>query len=570
MTRPRSLTLLIRILAVTVLSLALAIGGVGPAHASDLVNVPDAKLAACIRAKLTAAGLTTELTAENLAKLTRVSCANVNDLTGIEWLTGVSDLAVQVNDSVNLGRLARMPALRSLIMSSSGLTTLRSLPPLPNVTTLNLQSNKLNDIGQLAGFTGVTKLSLQNNQISDLTPLSGMTALQHASLYENRISDLAGLEGASNLASLRISRNQLRDLSPLAGATRLTELEATDNQIETLGDEGSLTSLTKAELSRNRIESIAALSGARLTSVGLIDNLISDISPLSGIAANAKVSLGDNRVRDFSPLPDDANVDAYDQTPVEPTEATIGVPFDFGVRGIDGTPLCPWQLPEGATCDAGIATYTLPSKAAVTFVPSNSDLSVSWVQQVGPTGHLTPSGPVLLTGTARVGEGLWASAVRWTPTAESTSYRWYADGRPLDRLPSSLLILTKADLGKRITVCVTASRDSYYDDEVCSAPTEPVAPSRSEADRIVTSPAPRIIGRVQVGRKLRIAVHHWDPGVTFRFRWQRNGKDIKGATHDVYRLTRADLHKKIRMKLIGSKSGCTSVTRYSNSVRPKR
>jgi len=566
--QPRSRRTLTRILTSAALSLALAAAGVGPAHASDLVNVPDAKLAACIRTKLTAAGLTTDLTAENLAKLTRVSCANVNDLTGIEWMTGVSDLAVQVNDSVDLGRLARMPALRSLSMPSSGLTMLTSLPTLPNVTTLNLQSNKLSDIGQLAGFTGVTKLSLQNNQISDLTPLRGMTALQYAALYENKISNLAGLEGASNLTSLLISRNQIRDLSPLAGATHLSELEAISNQIETLGDEGSLKSLTKVNLTWNRIGSITALSGAPLTSAILTGNLISDISPLSGIAPKATVYMRDNRVRDFSPLPDDVNLDAYDQTPVDPTEAVVGVPFDFGVRDVDGTPLCPSQLREGLTCKDGRGTYTIPGKVEIGFV--GSGFSVSWVQPVGPTGHLHATTAPSIYGSTIVSATLGTSDPVWTLAPDSLTYQWYADGQPLAST-SSLLFLHASELGKRITACVTAHRDSFYDDQVCSAPSAPIAAWVPwPTGVIVKAPRPTINGPAKVGRRLEVMSHSWDQGVSFQIRWQRNGKDIKGARGGTYRLTRADLHKAIRVKITGSRPDCKPVVRYSKSVRPKR
>lgn len=568
MNRPCAHRTLTRVLTSAALSLALALGPVSFAHASDLVDVPDAKLAACIRTKLTAAGLTTDFTAENLATLTRVSCANVNDLTGIEWLTGVTDLVVQVNDSVDLSRLARMPALRSLSMPDGGLTTLASLPTLPSVTTLNLQSNTLSDIGQLAGFTGVTKLSLQNNQISDLTPLRGMTALQYAALYENKISDLAGLEGASNLTSLLISHNQIRDLGPLAGATRLSELEAISNQIETLGDKGSLKSLTRVNLTWNRVGSIAALSGAPLTSAILSGNLISDISPLSGIAPKATVYLRDNRVRDFSPLPDDVNLDAYEQTPAGPTEAVVGVPFDFGVRDVDGTPLCLWQLPEGATCEDGRGTFTIPGKVQIGFLGSR--FSVSWVQPVGPTGHLHATSAPSIYGSPIVSATLEASEATWSPTPDSVSYQWYADGQPLAST-SRYLFLHASELGKRITACTTAQRDSFYDDQVCSTPTAPVTAWQPwPTGVILKAPKPIITGRAKVGRKLEVMTHAWDPGVSFHIRWQRNGKDIKGARGGTYRLTRADLHKRIRVKITGTRSGCTPVVRYSNTIRPTR
>lgn len=100
MTRPLGRRPLARLLSSAALSLALVMGGTTVVHASDLVDVPDANLAACLHKALTSAGLPDELTADNLAQLTKLTCPYVADLTGAEHLTSATRLTSSTARSV--------------------------------------------------------------------------------------------------------------------------------------------------------------------------------------------------------------------------------------------------------------------------------------------------------------------------------------------------------------------------------------------------------------------------------------------------------------------------------------
>lgn len=282
------------------------------------------------------------------------------------------------------------------------------------------------------------------------------------------------------------------------------------------------------------------------------------------------MQLVNNHIRDFSPLPDHVSLSAHGQQLKQPGVATVGVPIDTGVRGLDGSALCLAWPPEGASCSNGMVTYTIPGHPLVTVTDPGASITTSWVQEVGPTGHLHATTTPTIYGSTIVSATLSASDPVWTLKPDRLTYQWYADGQPLAST-SSYLFLHPSELGKRITACVTAHRDSFYDDQVCSAPSEPVtAWVPWPTGVIVNAPRPTITGRAKVGHKLEVMSHSWDQGVTFQIRWQRNGKDIKGARGDYYRLTRADLHKAIRVKITGSRPDCKPVVRYSKPIHPKR
>ncbi|QSR28663.1 hypothetical protein CFH99_23860 [Nocardioides aromaticivorans] len=80
----------------------------------------------------------------------------------------------------------------------------------------------------------------------------------------------------------------------------------------------------------------------------------------------------------------------------------------------------------------------------------------------------------------------------------------------------------------------------------------------------LTSPTPTVIGTARVGRVLSAGTTTWGPGaVTKTYRWLRNGAPIAGATAASYKLTAADLGKKVSVRVTGAKPGYPTVVRTS-------
>ena len=150
------------------------------------MEIPDANLRGALKVALVS---WEAITGEELAALVRLEAgsANIRDLTGLEFATGL--------------------------------------------THLDLGWNDISDLSPLSGLTRLTYLDLEENDISDLSPLSGLTRLGNLDFSENDISDLSPLSGLTRLSHLDLSGNEITDLSPLSGLTSLTWVNLRRNNL---------------------------------------------------------------------------------------------------------------------------------------------------------------------------------------------------------------------------------------------------------------------------------------------------------------------------------------------------
>jgi hypothetical protein len=77
-------------------------------------------------------------------------------------------------------------------------------------------------------------------------------------------------------------------------------------------------------------------------------------------------------------------------------------------------------------------------------------------------------------GVAMVGTRLGPTPGRWTRSGASYRYRWYADGHRVHHGSGAHLRLTRRELGRRITVKVTAHLNGKGRTSTFSAATPPV------------------------------------------------------------------------------------------------
>ena len=95
----------------------------------------------------------------------------------------------------------------------------------------------------------------------------------------------------------------IQDLTGLEHAHKLQGLFIYDNLISDVSLLTGLTNLIYLGLDNNRISDVSSLAGlTNLTSMSLSDNRISDVSPLTGLTKLTILVLSDNRIRDVSPL----------------------------------------------------------------------------------------------------------------------------------------------------------------------------------------------------------------------------------------------------------------------------
>lgn len=228
---------------------------------SDMpVEFKDLELLAAIRAQLGKA--TGSIYRSELASLIKLVAEErlIEDLSGLEYCTGLTQLSLNNNHIRDLTPLASLKNLRRL----------------------ELGYNQVRDLSPLASLSNLTWLSVNNNQVTDVSPLSSLTNLTWLSLGTNNINSISALSSLGNLTTLNISGNSVINLSPLSGLTRLDTLLMWDNQVPSLDPLSGLPNLTVLSAWSNNISDISCLDGLpNLAWLVLGDNPL-DLSTGSG------------------------------------------------------------------------------------------------------------------------------------------------------------------------------------------------------------------------------------------------------------------------------------------------
>ena len=97
--------------------------------------------------------------------------------------------------------------------------------------------------------------------------------------------------------------------------------------------------------------------------------------------------------------------------------------------------------------------------------------SLDNVSITAPDLEITNVARPSIKGAARVGGRLRATPGKWLPSSLSFTYRWYAGESPITGGASRTFLVKRAQLGKRITVRVTASASGRNPKTVSSRPT---------------------------------------------------------------------------------------------------
>lgn len=197
---------------------------------------------------------------------------------------------------------------------------------------------------------------------------------------------------------------------------------------------------------------------------------------------------------------------------------------------------------------------------------------------------LTPIPKII--GTPEVGSWLTVDIGKWDAGAKlkiqwQRNYVYDIKGATKTRY-----LVTTADLGKKLTVTVTATKKGYSthssgSDEVYPVPkgaTPAPAPSGQPSARptpsptialgkLANTPIPSIVGNPVVGSELQALSGNWDAGVQLTYQWFRNATPILGATGVKYVVASEDVGATIKVSTTGSKVGFSTVQRVSAPTR---
>lgn len=154
----------------------------------------------------------------------------------------------------------------------------------------------------------------------------------------------------------------------------------------------------------------------------------------------------------------------------------------------------------------------------------------------------------VVTGTPTVGQQLSGTSGSWSPQPTGTTYQWLADGVEISGATSATYTLTTGEIGKAITLRVTATVAGHTDGVAVSAPTAPVARSA-----VVNVVAPRITGSAKVGWTLTGTAGTWTPaGGSRAYQWLADGVPIAGATTSTLKVGPALVGRRISLRVTAS------------------
>jgi hypothetical protein len=243
------------------------------------------------------------------------------------------------------------------------------------------------------------------------------------------------------------------------------------------------------------------------------------------------------------------------------------VPTQLGVRYVLGGDLV---LAGTYPADLANPKVTITALATAGFTLSGtSSWSHTFTDALPAVVNLTVP---TISGTAKVGSVLKSSTGTWNPTGISVSYRWLRAGAPIASATAATYSPTAADVGKAVSVRVTASRTGMQSASATSATLKVAAGSAPTA-----SVLPNITGTARVGHTLAASRGTWSgSGWTFSYQWLRGTKAIAAATGATYKLKAVDAGAKVAVRVSATKSGygtgvatsaSRSVARLASTIR---
>ncbi len=208
------------------------------------------------------------------------------------------------------------------------------------------------------------------------------------------------------------------------------------------------------------------------------------------------------------------------------------------------------------------AQPTDPENTETTSEPTDPQTPETSAPQTTPTTatpkpSLTSATPVISDTTPQVGQKLSVATGSWT-SGTAFAYEWLRGTTVVGK--TSTYTPTASDLGKTLSVKVTGTKSGFTSVTKTSAATKPVATGT------LKTATPTISGTAKVGVKLTAKAGAWTSSTTLTYRWYASGKPISGATKSTFTPTATQLNKTLTVKVTGSRSGYTTVSKTSKAT----
>jgi hypothetical protein len=212
-------------------------------------------------------------------------------------------------------------------------------------------------------------------------------------------------------------------------------------------------------------------------------------------------------------------------------------------------------VPVAADIGKRITVTVTGARSGYTTAAKTSAGTAAVVAAPAAKAFAIASAPTV-TGSASVGGVLTAATGTWSP-APAFTYQWTVGTTAITGATGSTYTVGTADLGKTITVTITAKLTGYVTTSKTSVATAAVGKPA------IASTQPQIIGYAQVGQVLRAVPGLWTPRPSFTYTWYANDVKISGATTVDYTPGSADIGKRITVTVTGTSTGFATTSRTS-------
>jgi len=220
-------------------------------------------------------------------------------------------------------------------------------------------------------------------------------------------------------------------------------------------------------------------------------------------------------------------------------------------------------IPGATNATYKVTSSDVAKKLSVTVTASRADTvtaSKTSSQVTVPLQKFVVAKKPSIAGSPVAGAKLTAYVGIWAPTPSAVKYQWYRNGATINGATSKYYTVKSSDLGKKLTVKVTASRTGF---ETTSATSSSV----TVVKRFSSTGYASITGTARVGHTLTGHRGIWRPTPSsYSFQWYRNGVAIPGATSTTYKLKSIDRGKKVVLKVTAKKSGYLPTSDFSSAV----
>jgi len=237
---------------------------------------------------------------------------------------------------------------------------------------------------------------------------------------------------------------------------------------------------------------------------------------------------------------------------VAPTTNPVSIPiaYQWLTNGV--------EIP-GATADTYLVPLaqhgsTLTVRVTTTAQGHQNFVSTSPGVVVNAGGALSLTPPTI-RGQARVGTKLAPTVGQWV-AGVTLSYQWLRNNNPIAGATAKTYTPTAGDLGARLSLAVTGSHPHIASVTV-------VTPEVTVSPGLLSTSTPTISGSAVPGKTLKAIAGAWTSGTAHTYQWYANGAAIKGATKTSFKVTSAQVGKKVTVAVTGKKSGYTTAVKTS-------